>query len=49
MCLRLAEGIGLQRYADRAGKPLDPDRIADLQWQLHEDFPRQKERPEAQL
>jgi putative oxygen-independent coproporphyrinogen III oxidase len=30
MGLRLAEGIELQRYADRAGKPLDPDRIADL-------------------
>lgn len=23
--------------------PLDPDRIAELQWQLHEAFPRQKE------
>jgi oxygen-independent coproporphyrinogen-3 oxidase len=30
MGLRLAEGIELQRYADRAGKPLDPERIADL-------------------
>ncbi|HEV3183850.1 MAG TPA: radical SAM family heme chaperone HemW [Xanthobacteraceae bacterium] len=30
MGLRLAEGIALERYADRAGKPLDPDRIADL-------------------
>jgi putative oxygen-independent coproporphyrinogen III oxidase len=30
MGLRLAEGIALQRYADRAGKPLDPERIADL-------------------
>ena len=25
--------------------PLDADRIADLQWRLHEAFPRQKERP----
>jgi len=30
MGLRLAEGIALQRYADRAGRPLDPDRIASL-------------------
>ena len=30
MGLRLAEGIALERYADRAGRPLDPDRIADL-------------------
>ncbi|HXW25130.1 MAG TPA: radical SAM family heme chaperone HemW [Xanthobacteraceae bacterium] len=30
MGLRLAEGIDMQRYADRAGKPLDPERIADL-------------------
>lgn len=29
--------------------PLDPDRIADLQWQLHETFPRQKERSTGQL
>ena len=28
--------------------PLDPDRIADLQWQLHEAFPRQKERSAGQ-
>jgi hypothetical protein len=28
--------------------PLDPDRIADLQWQLHEAFPRQKEKPAGQ-
>jgi putative oxygen-independent coproporphyrinogen III oxidase len=30
MGLRLAEGIELARYADAAGKPLDPERIADL-------------------
>jgi putative oxygen-independent coproporphyrinogen III oxidase len=30
MGLRLAEGIELARYADVAGKPLDPERIADL-------------------
>jgi putative oxygen-independent coproporphyrinogen III oxidase len=30
MGLRLAEGIALARYADVAGKPLDPERIADL-------------------
>ena len=30
MGLRLAEGIELARYADVAGKPLDPARIADL-------------------
>jgi putative oxygen-independent coproporphyrinogen III oxidase len=30
MGLRLAEGIELARYADIAGKPLDPERIADL-------------------
>jgi putative oxygen-independent coproporphyrinogen III oxidase len=30
MGLRLAEGIELARYADLAGKPLDPERIADL-------------------
>jgi putative oxygen-independent coproporphyrinogen III oxidase len=30
MGLRLTEGIGLARYADVAGKPLDPERIADL-------------------
>jgi hypothetical protein len=29
--------------------PLDPDRIADLQWQLHEAFPRQKEPTASQL
>ena len=28
--LRLAEGIGLARYAEVAGKPLDPERIAEL-------------------
>lgn len=28
--------------------PLDADRIADLQWQLHEAFPRQKERTTKQ-
>jgi hypothetical protein len=26
---------------------LNPDRIADLQWQLHEAFPRQKDRPDT--
>jgi putative oxygen-independent coproporphyrinogen III oxidase len=30
MGLRLAEGIELARYTDVAGKPLDPERIADL-------------------
>jgi oxygen-independent coproporphyrinogen-3 oxidase len=30
MGLRLAEGIDMQRYAGRAGRPLDADRIADL-------------------
>ena len=30
MGLRLAEGIELARYAEVAGKPLDPERIADL-------------------
>ena len=30
MGLRLAEGIELARYADVAGKPLDPERIAEL-------------------
>ncbi|MBV8751613.1 MAG: coproporphyrinogen III oxidase, partial [Hyphomicrobiales bacterium] len=30
MGLRLAEGIELARYAEIAGKPLDPERIADL-------------------
>jgi putative oxygen-independent coproporphyrinogen III oxidase len=30
MGLRLAEGIELARYANVAGKPLDPERIADL-------------------
>jgi putative oxygen-independent coproporphyrinogen III oxidase len=30
MGLRLAEGIELARYATMAGKPLDPERIADL-------------------
>jgi putative oxygen-independent coproporphyrinogen III oxidase len=30
MGLRLAEGIELARYADVAGKPLDPEQIADL-------------------
>jgi putative oxygen-independent coproporphyrinogen III oxidase len=30
MGLRLTEGIGLARYADVAGKSLDPERIADL-------------------
>jgi len=30
MGLRLAEGIELARYADVSGKPLDPERIADL-------------------
>ena len=30
MGLRLAEGIALARYAELAGKPLDPERIADL-------------------
>jgi len=30
MGLRLAEGIELARYADIAGKPLEPERIADL-------------------
>jgi putative oxygen-independent coproporphyrinogen III oxidase len=30
MGLRLAEGIELGRYAEVAGKPLDPERIADL-------------------
>jgi putative oxygen-independent coproporphyrinogen III oxidase len=30
MGLRLAEGIDLARYAGRAGRPLDADRIADL-------------------
>jgi oxygen-independent coproporphyrinogen-3 oxidase len=30
MGLRLAEGIDMRRYAERAGKPLDPDRIAEL-------------------
>ncbi|HEX2652748.1 MAG TPA: radical SAM family heme chaperone HemW [Xanthobacteraceae bacterium] len=30
MNLRLAEGIDLDRYAAIAGRPLDPDRIADL-------------------
>ncbi len=29
--------------------PLDPGRIADLQWQLHEAFPRQKEPTAGQL
>jgi Nuclease-related domain len=28
--------------------PVDPDQIADLQWQLHESFPRQKQAPPAQ-
>jgi putative oxygen-independent coproporphyrinogen III oxidase len=30
MGLRLADGIELARYADIAGKPLDPERIAEL-------------------
>jgi putative oxygen-independent coproporphyrinogen III oxidase len=30
MGLRLAEGIGPERYADLSGRPLDPDRIAIL-------------------
>jgi putative oxygen-independent coproporphyrinogen III oxidase len=30
MGLRLAEGIALARYVDVAGKPLDPEQIADL-------------------
>ena len=30
MGLRLAEGIALDRYAELAGRPLDPDRIATL-------------------
>ena len=30
MGLRLAEGIALARYAARAGKPLDPEQIAEL-------------------
>jgi hypothetical protein len=28
--------------------PVDPDQIADVQWQLHEAFPRQKQAPPAQ-
>ena len=30
MGLRLAEGIALDRYAELAGRPLDPDRVATL-------------------
>ena len=30
MGLRLAEGIALDRYAELAGRPLDPERIAAL-------------------
>jgi hypothetical protein len=28
--------------------PVDQNQIADLQWQLHEAFPRQKQAPPAQ-
>jgi hypothetical protein len=42
--------MGIKKLRERliGSGPLDPDRIADLQWQLHEVFPRQKERPTCQ-
>lgn len=44
------QGVGvlwmkkLKKTLTEAGGALSADRIADLQWQLHEAFPRQKER-----
>lgn len=41
---------GIKKLRERLimSGPLDPDRIADLQWQLHETFPRQKQQPPDQ-
>lgn len=41
---------GIKKLRERLimSGPLDPDRIADLQWQLHETFPRQEQQPPDQ-